>query len=136
MTSFKTLPLILFFLSLIISGCASGPKAVVDPRSVKNQEQLKKDDAECINIAKTYSLGDEIAGKAVVGAAMGAAGAAGVATAVAGAIFPPAIPFIIAGGGGGGALFGGAADKKEAVARQAILEDCMTQRGYEVFSTK
>ncbi len=120
---------------LIFTGCSSAPQVIVDQSGVE-KAQLKKDTDECIEIAKTYDLENETAGKAVAGAAIGGAATAGVATAVAGAVFAPAIPFIIAGSVAGGGLWGARVSKKESDARQAILESCMEKRGYEVYSSK
>ena len=44
--------------------------------------------------------------KAIGGAAIGTAAVAGIATAVAGAVFAPAIPFMVAGGLAGGGTVG------------------------------
>ena len=66
---------------------------------------------------------------AALGAAAGAVGVAGIATAIAGAVFLPAIPFIIAGGVAGG----GMTKQKENEARENILSNCLTERGYKAF---
>ena len=76
------------------------------------------------------------AAAAAAPAAAGGAAVAGVATAVAGAVFAPAIPFILAGSAAGGALMGGSAKKKETAAREAILAQCMTDRGYKAYTSQ
>ena len=101
-----------------------------------NKAELEKDKGECLEIAQTYDLENEAAGKALAGAAIGGAATAGVATAIAGAVFLPALPFIVAGSLAGGGLWGSQVSKKEASARQGILESCMSKRGYEVYSAK
>lgn len=52
---------------------------------------------ECTNLANSFNLDDKTAKNTALGAAPGGVTVAGVATAVAGAIFWLAIPFIAAG---------------------------------------
>jgi hypothetical protein len=61
---------------------------------------------------------------------------AGIATAVAGAVFWPAIPFIIAGSAVGGGAMAGHSKQKESKAREDILASCMTDRGYKAYTAK
>mgnify|MGYP001279041940 CR=1 FL=1 len=132
---FKKVESLLMIGLLIIAGCSSAPQVIVDQAGV-DKGKLKADTDACIEIARSYDLENETAGKAVAGAAIGGAATAGVAAAVAGAVFAPAIPFIVAGSLAGGGLWGAKISKKEADARQAILESCMEKRGYEVYSAK
>ena len=127
--------LISSILIICLGACSSAPQVIVDMAEVDKAE-LEKDKNECLEIAQTYDLDNEAAGKALAGAAIGGAATAGVATAVAGAVFLPALPFILAGSLAGGGLWGSQVSKKEANARQGILEDCMSKRGYEVYSAK
>ena len=92
-------------LMVCLGGCSSSPQVIVDQTGVDKVE-LEKDKSECIEIARTYDLENETAGKVLAGAAIGGAAIAGDATAVAGAVFAPAIPFIIAGSLAGGGLWG------------------------------
>jgi hypothetical protein len=120
---------------MLVNACASGPRIVVDPKSIADSSKYKVDLSECTQIAKTYDLSGNTAANAAVGAAAGGAAVAGVATAVAGAVFLPAIPFIIAGALAGGGALGGHAKQKETKAREAILQQCMTDRGYRAYTT-
>lgn len=118
--------------ALLLTGC-SGMKVAVDPKSVTDQAKLEQDKAECLQVAETYDLtGSKITSGAVAGAAGGAT-VAGIALAVAGGVFPPAIPFIAAGalasGAGGYGYFRG----KEKDAREKILADCLIERGYKAY---
>ena len=120
----------------LVSGCASDPQLAVDPKSIIDTAKFASDKKECTAIAKNYDLSGNAVKNAAVGAAAGGAAVAGVATAVAGAVFAPAIPFILAGSAAGGALMGGSAKKKETAAREAILAQCMTDRGYKAYTAK
>lgn len=116
-----------------VTACASKPQIAVDPRTVANQAKYEQDINECTGVAENYDLTEGTAKTAIVGAAAGGGAAAGVAAAVAGAIFWPAIPFIA-----GAALVtatgsGGIVKVKEADARETILADCMTERGYKTY---
>lgn len=124
---------ILILSASIVTACASKPQIAVDPRTVANQAKYEQDLNECTVVAENYDLTEGTAKTAIVGAAVGGGAAAGVAAAVAGAIFWPAIPFIA-----GAALVtatgsGGVVKVKEADARETILADCMTERGYKTF---
>jgi hypothetical protein len=119
-----------------LAGCASQPQLTVDPKSIVDTGKFATDQNECLAIAKNYDLSGNAVKNAAVGAAAGGATVAGIATAVAGAVFLPAIPFIIAGAAAGGGLMGGSAKKKETEAREAILAQCMTDRGYKVYTAK
>ena len=119
-----------------VAGCASGPQVVIDPKSITDTQKYKTDMDECTAIAKNYDLSGNAVKNAAVGAVAGGAAVAGIATAVAGAVFWPAIPFIIAGSVAGGGALGGHAKQKEAKARQEILQQCMTDRGYKAYSAK
>ena len=66
--------------------------------------------------------------------AIGAVAVAGIATAISGGLFAPAIPWMLAGGTASGALWGSSASRNEIEARENILSECMTDRGYRVYS--
>lgn len=119
---------------LTLSGCATTPQIAVDPKSVTNLALYKQDMLDCKIIAESYDLSDSTGKNALVGAATGGVVVAGIATAIAGAVFAPAIPFIIAGSAAGAGAGGGSTKIKEATAREKILGACMTERGYKVFS--
>ncbi len=127
---------VLSFTFLGLISCSSTPKVIVNPSTIKDEHQYKKDEEECIKIAKTYDLSKEKEGKVVAGALIGGATVAGVATAVAGAVFAPAIPFIIAGGLVGGGLWGASISKEEAQAREKILIQCLKSKKYEVYGVQ
>ena len=116
---------ILISLFVIVSCASDKLFLVVDPYSVTDQESLKVDAEQCIQISEDYDLSGEKGGKAVVGVVIGAASAAGVATTVAGAALAPAIPLILAGGG----LWGANISRE---AKDKVFNECMTDRGYEV----
>ena len=121
--------------ALFIMSCASNsPMMVVDPASVTDEEKVIVDREECYQIALNIDLGDEVASKAIGGAALGSAGVAGVAALAYGAVFAPAIPFIIAGGAAGGSLWGKSASDKEKRFRNNIMRKCMVDRGYKVYT--
>lgn len=117
----------------MVSGCASKPQIAVDPRTIPNKAKYEQDVTECTAVAENYDLTEGTAKTAIVGAAAGGGIAAGVATAIAGAIFWPAIPFIAGGALVVGTGSGGVVKVKEADARETILSDCMTERGYKTY---
>jgi hypothetical protein len=117
----------------LLSSCASKPQIAVDPRTIVNKDKYEQDVNECTAVAENYDLTEGTAKTAIVGAAAGGGIAAGVATAIAGAIFWPAIPFIAGGALVVGTGSGGVVKVKEADARETILSDCMTERGYKTY---
>tara|TARA_B110000879_G_scaffold110266_1_gene147672 strand:- start:355 stop:789 length:435 start_codon:yes stop_codon:yes gene_type:complete len=132
MKNLKYLVLIIFIYS-----CASGsPMFVVDPNSVEDEKKVVIDREECFEVASNIDMGDEVAGKAVGGALLGSAGVAGVAALAYGAVFAPAIPFILAGGAAGGTLWGKSASDKEKKFRNNIMQQCMEKRGYVIYSSE
>ena len=131
MRSFLTCLIITF----IVSSCASTqPAFIVDPSSVTDSKKVVSDREECYEIAKGVDMSDEIAGKAVGGALLGSGAVAGVAALFYGAVFAPAVPFIIAGGAAGGGLWGKSASDKEIKFRNNVLKQCMVERGYKVYT--
>jgi len=116
-----------------IAGCSSAPKVVVDPKSIVDGAKYSGDLNECTKLANSYDLSDKTAKDAALGAAAGGVAVAGVATAVAGAIFWPAIPFIAAGTMLGGGTAGGITNSDQTKARERILADCLTDRGYKAY---
>ena len=121
----------------LVSACtSSAPRIAVDPASISNQAEYDEAYEGCVGLARTVDLGSEKAGKAIAGAAIGTAVVGGIATAVAGAIFAPAIPFMIAGGAAGGGLWGSSASKEEKQAREAILVQCLSDKGYKVYGSR
>lgn len=119
--------------TLLISACASSVNVAVDPTSISNKAKFDQDYKLCQDIAKTYDLSKDTNTNAALGAAAGAVGVAGVAVALAGAVFAPAIPFIVAGGAIGGGLAGGSTKSKESEARESILSECLNSKGYKAF---
>lgn len=121
-------------ISIALAGCASAPQVVVDPKSITSEATYQKDMDECHRIAKSYDLSDTKTKNALLGAAGGGLVVAGVATAVAGAIFLPALPFIAAGATAGGLAGGGLTKSGETSAREKILAQCLKDRGYKTYS--
>mgnify|MGYP006137168133 CR=1 FL=1 len=122
---------------IMVSGCTStAPRIAVDPSSIKDQATYDADFNTCLNLAKTIDISDEKMMKTIGGAAIGTAAVAGVATAVAGAVFAPAIPFMIAGGMAGGGLWGSSVSKEEKEARESVLTQCLGDKGYRVYGSK
>ena len=128
----------LYLLILITTfGCATkAPMIAVDPSSIPDQTVYEQDFENCLNLAKTIDISDEKLMKTLGGAAIGTAAVAGVATAVAGAIFAPAVPFMIAGGMAGGGLWGSSVSKEEQQARESVLTQCLSDKGYRVYGAK
>ena len=120
---------------LFLNGCASSVNVAVDPGSIKDKQKFDEDYKLCQDVAKTYDLSTDTGINAALGTAAGAVGVAGIATAIAGAVFWPAIPFIIAGGAAGGGLGGGLTKQKENEARENILTSCLSERGYKAFGS-
>ena len=124
-------------ISTFVTACASStPRIAVDPNSIKDQAEYNKAYDSCLSLAKTVDLNDETVMKSVAGAAVGTAAVAGIATAVAGAVFAPAIPFMIAGGLAGGGLWGSSSSKEEKQAREVILAQCLSDKGYKVYGAR
>jgi hypothetical protein len=121
---------------LLLSACASTPQVAVDPKSIVDVVKYNKDKDECTAVATSYDLSGKVGANTAVGAVAGGAAVAGIATAVAGAIFWPAIPFIVAGTAVGGGVGGGMSKQEETQAREKILSECMTDRGYKTYAPK
>lgn len=121
---------------VLLSACASTPQVAVDPKSIVDVVKYNKDKDECTAVATSYDLSGKVGANTAVGAVAGGAAVAGIATAVAGAIFWPAIPFIVAGTAVGGGVGGGMSKQEETQAREKILSECMTDRGYKTYAPK
>lgn len=119
---------------LISAGCSTTLNVAIDPASIKDRIKYNNDYDTCRQVAQTYDLSGDTTKNALLGAAAGSAAVAGVATAIAGAVFLPAVPFILAGGAAGGMASGGLTKSKETAAREKIMAECMVQRGYKAFS--
>ena len=123
------------FILLFLASCASRePTLIVDPASVKDSDKVVQDREECFQIAANIDMSDEAIAKGVGGALLGGGAVAGAAALAYGAVFAPAIPFIIAGGAAGGGLWGASATKEEKAIKDRILKECMEDRGYRVYS--
>ena len=121
-------------LCVSLLGCSTAPQVAIDPKSIVDTAKYEADMSECKTVAESYDLSSATGTSAVAGAAAGGVAVAGVATAIAGALFAPAIPFIIAGTLAGGGAAGGYSKAKETAAREKILADCMTERGYKAYA--
>ena len=123
------------FILLFLASCASRePTLIVDPASVKDSDKVVQDREECFQIVANIDMSDEAVAKGVGGALLGGGAVAGAAALAYGAVFAPAIPFIIAGGAAGGGLWGASATKEEKAIKDRILKECMEDRGYRVYS--
>jgi hypothetical protein len=87
-----------------------------------------------VAIAANIDMSGEAIRKSIGGGLLGGGAVAGAAALAYGAVFAPAIPFIIAGGAAGGGLWGNSASKEEIRIKEKILSECMTDRGYRVYS--
>ena len=126
---------------LLVSACSSSsPKIAVDPSSISDQETYNKDYESCWSLAKTIDTTDEkmtkTVGGAALGAAIGTAAVAGITTTIAGVVFFPATPFMIAGALAGGGLWGVSASKEEQEAREGVLTGCLNDKGYKVYGAR
>jgi len=74
-------------------------------------------------------MSDEAVAKGIGGALLGGGAVAGAVALKFGAVFAPAIPFIVAGGAAGGGLWGASASKQEKAIKDKILKECMIDRG-------
>lgn len=118
----------------VVSACASAPQVVVDPRSIKNESTYQQDMTECHQLALSYDKSTATATNTVIAGTAGGTAVAGVATAISGAVFAPAIPFIAAGAIAAGTLGGGLTKSGETASREKILAECLTDRGYRAYS--
>lgn len=119
---------------LLSTGCASKLQVIVDPKSIADETKYQRDMDECHGLAKSYDLSDNTRNNALLGAAGGGIAVAGIATAVAGAVFLPALPFIAAGAAAGGLTGGGLTKSGETTAREKIWADCMKDRSYRIYA--
>ena len=108
-------------------------KVAVDPQSIHDRAKYDTDLAQCRQVAETYDLTGTKVTTGVIAGVTGGAGVAGIALAVAGGVFPPAIPFIAAGALAAGAGGYGWGRGKEKEAREKILASCLTERGYKAY---
>jgi hypothetical protein len=123
------------FLLIFLYGCATTePILVVDPSSVKDSEKVVIDREECIAIAANIDMKNEALGKSFAGGIIGGGAVAGAAALAYGAVFAPAIPFIILGGTATGSIWGSSVTKEEKKIKDKILKECMIDRGYRVYS--
>ena len=134
MKSIKFCWIILF--SFILTNCATSynPEVVVDTSKVKDLNKYKEDKAQCMKMASSIDLTSEAATKSLARGAAGGVAVAGVATAVAGAVFLPAMPFIAAGTALGSGAMGYSVKAKERKKRDLILGQCLRDRGYIAYT--
>ena len=122
---------------LSVSACSStSPKIAVDPSSISDQATYNKGYEFCLSLAKTIDTTDEKMMKTLGGAAIGTAAVAGITTTIAGVVFFPATPFMIAGALAGGGLWGASASKEEQEAREGVLTGCLSDKGYKVYGAR
>lgn len=119
-------------LSVILVACGS-PQLIVDPKSIKDASKVENDKKECFAIAANVDKTGEAVAKTLSGGVLGGGTAAGGAALAFGAVFPPAIPFIIGSGVAGGGLWGASATKEEKEIKERVLKECMAERGYKVY---
>ena len=116
-------------------GCASTPQIIVDPSSIADQKKYEVDASECLKTARIFDLTGATGAKVLSGALIGGGAVAAIVTAVAGAVFAPAIPCIVAGGLAGGGLWGASFSKEERKAREKIMVQCLNDQGYKSYET-
>ena len=129
-------PFILGIISIsLLTGCMKEyePNVVIDNSKVEDMEKYNLDKEQCSNLATTIDLDSEAAVKALAGATGAGVAVAGVATAVAGAVFLPALPFIVAGSALGGGAMAAGVSAKEAKQRNTVFGQCMRDRGYQAY---
>jgi len=121
--------------SVFLISCSSTQyKPIIDPNNGKTDDVVQKDILECTEIAKTVDLSDAAVNSGLMGAAIGGGVAAGVSVAVAGAVTAIAAPYVIAATLLGGGVGGGFGSGEEKEARKVVLNNCLTDRGYKVYS--
>jgi len=126
---------IILSLALFLIGCQSTQYTpVIDPNSGKPQEVVDNDILECTEIARTVDLSDAAMKSGMMGAAVGAGVAAGVSVAVAGAVTTIAAPYVVAATLLGGGIGTGLGEGEELEARKTVLNNCLKDRGYKVYS--
>lgn len=113
----------------VTAACATTPQLIVDPSSIRDQGKYAVDTQECTALADSYK--GDTAGTTGKAALAGVA-AAGLAALVVGPLVLPAT--LIAAGAGGG-LAGTSGDRRHLKqAREKILVQCMSDRGYKAYS--
>jgi hypothetical protein len=125
----------IFVFVFMLIGCQSTQyRPVVDPNSGKAQEVVNNDILECTEIARTVNLSDATMKSGMMGAAVGGGVAAGVSVAVAGAVTAIAVPYVVAATMLGGGIGSGLGEGEELEARKVVLNNCLKDRGYKVYS--
>lgn len=110
-------------LVLLVAGCASSNRVIVDTQGV-NQAQYQKDLADCHRIADQVNTGRDAGEGAVGGAVIG-----GLLGAILGNAHSAAV------GAGAGAVVGGAGKAGDAQQeKKKVLKNCMRERGYKVLN--
>ena len=123
------------FISIFLISCASQQyKPVIDPNTGKSEEVVQQDILECTEIAQTVDLSDAAVKSGIMGGLIGGGVAAGVSVAVEGAVTAIAAPYVIAATLLGGGVGGGLGSGEELEARKVVLNNCLTDRGYTVYS--
>ena len=115
------------FISIFLISCASQQyKPVIDPNTGKSEEVVQQDILECTEIAQTVNLSDAAVKSGIMGGLIGG-GIEGAVTAIA-------APYVIAATLLGGGVGGGLGSGEELEARKVVLNNCLTDRGYTVYS--
>lgn len=110
-------------IALLLAGCASSNRVIVDPQGV-NQAQYQKDLAQCRQVADQVQTGRDTGEGAVGGAVIGG---------LLGAIFGNSHSAAV--GAGAGAVVGGAGKAGDAQQeKEKVLKNCMRGRGYRVLN--
>ncbi|MDP3636720.1 MAG: hypothetical protein Q8R51_05000 [Azonexus sp.] len=122
------------FSACVILGCAAKPQVIIDKTVIKDTSKYELDLAQCKEVAEQYDLTTEAVGNTAYGGAIGGTAVAGIAAAIAGAVFAPAIPFIVAGAVTGAGIGGGVSKSTEYRAHEKIMNECLKDRGYSVYS--
>ena len=127
---------------LITVGCSTVQTYVpiVDPSSITDQAKYQGDYDECLKVTEAVDYSDEANRAAIKGGLLGtgtvAAGAAVVAGSGGIVLASVAWPLAVIGGGIGAVNSRNNRSKEEQELRAIVFNKCLSNRGYEVLSSK
>ena len=115
-----------FLCAILVASCSNTSEIIVDPSSVTDSVKVVEDRKDCTALADNVDLRSVNSGTSML-----IAGTMGVAGAVTGLV----VPFVIASGVTGGYM-GYSGVKKQRKIQEKIIIDCMTDKGYRVYSSE
>jgi len=133
---------LLFIVLLITVGCSTVQTYVpiVDPSSIADQTKYQGDYDECLKVTDAVDYSDEANRSAIKGGLLGggtvAAGAAVVAGTGGIVLASVAWPLAIIGGGIGAVNSKNNRSKEEQELRAIVFNKCLSNRGYDVLSSR